>query len=81
MALHSYIRNLGVLTLLISQTLAGLKRLLAGPSKKKQPFESHHESDDLFLWTPSCFSKGVRMINSVRDLWLELPVYLLALVQ
>ena len=27
---------------LVSQTLAGFKRLLAGPSKKKQPIESHH---------------------------------------
>lgn len=27
---------------LVSQTLAGFKRLLAGPSRKKQPIESHH---------------------------------------
>ena len=27
---------------LVSQTLAGFKRLLTGPSKKKQPIESHH---------------------------------------
>lgn len=41
---------------LVSQTLAGFKRLLAGPSRKKQPIESHHVRALIsFLWSPSCF--------------------------
>ena len=45
---------------LVSQTLAGFKRLLAGPSKKKQPIESHHvRALRSFLWSPSCFSTEV----------------------
>jgi len=45
MALHGYTRNLDVLILStirsFSQTLAGLKRLLAAPPKNEQPIESH----------------------------------------
>ena len=41
---------------LVSQTLAGLKRLLAGPSKKKQPIEPHHVRAMISFYGHPCAS-------------------------
>lgn len=50
----------------VAQTLAGLKCLLAGPSKKKRPIESHHISELIRSYGHSCASlPSLQMVSLI----------------
>ena len=68
---------------LVSQTLAGFKRLMAGPSRRKQPVESHHVRALIRSYgRPSASLPYLQMVSLVALgfcaflRWLELFIYL-----